>query len=111
MSRDDIYIKLQDILIEDLKIDSDKINPNANFYEELGMDSISIVELYAAVENKFAIDIDNISEFINSLKLLDNVVDYVWKKVDMEEDICLEEVNIEEKIFSEELHMEEDNAL
>lgn len=96
MNREEIYKKIHYILVEEMKINQDKVNKETNFYEELGMDSISVVEFYGAMENNFEINIDNISEFINSLKSLNNVVEYVWNKLHTQKEWIKEGMDINE---------------
>lgn len=83
MNREEVYKKLQDILVKDLKIDENKVKADTSFYEELGMDSISVVEFYASVEESFGIEIDSISKFVNSMKTFQNMVEYVCDKMNI----------------------------
>ena len=44
-TREEIYTKLLEILVEDFEISKDIITPNANLFEDLELDSIDAVDL------------------------------------------------------------------
>ena len=44
-TREEVYIKLLEILVEDFEISKDIITPNANLFEDLELDSIDAVDL------------------------------------------------------------------
>uniref|UniRef100_K3WSV2 Acyl carrier protein n=1 Tax=Globisporangium ultimum (strain ATCC 200006 / CBS 805.95 / DAOM BR144) TaxID=431595 RepID=K3WSV2_GLOUD len=57
------------------KVDGDKVNEVAKFVEDLGLDSLDVVEVVMAMEEEFTIEIpDNESEKLTTVA---QVVDYV----------------------------------
>lgn len=44
-TREEIYTKLLEILVEDFEISKDIITPNANLFDDLELDSIDAVDL------------------------------------------------------------------
>lgn len=50
MTRDDLYKKLQQILLDNFEIDPSKVLPTSNLYEELELDSIDAVDLVIQVQ-------------------------------------------------------------
>lgn len=50
MTDDDILARLRDILAENFEIDPAAVTPEANLYEELGLDSIDAVDLAIKVQ-------------------------------------------------------------
>lgn len=57
------------------KVDGDKVNEVAKFVEDLGLDSLDVVEVVMAMEEEFTIEIpDNESEKLTTLA---QVIDYV----------------------------------
>ena len=56
MKAEEIIERTRDLVQEELGVESDKIVPDATF-ENLGGDSLDIVELVMAVESEFDIDI------------------------------------------------------
>ena len=57
--------KLIDIIAEQLSVDKDKVVPGASFIDDLGADSLDLVELIMAMEEAFDIEIaDEVAEKI-----------------------------------------------
>ncbi|KAE9621991.1 hypothetical protein Lal_00032376 [Lupinus albus] len=57
------------------KLDPSKVNPNAHFQNDLGLDSLDAVEIVMALEEEFGFEIpDNEADKINSIKL---AVDFI----------------------------------
>ena len=51
--------KLKEFLKENTKVDISKVNENSNFKTDLGLDSIDLLQLVVAIEDKFKIKLDN----------------------------------------------------
>ena len=49
--------KVKEIIVEQLGVDEEDVNPNAKFIEDLGADSLDTVELVMAPEEHFDIQI------------------------------------------------------
>lgn len=61
--------KVIDIIVEQLSVDRDKVVPGASFVDDLGADSLDLVELIMAMEEAFGIEIpDEVAEKITSVK-------------------------------------------
>lgn len=52
-----VFEKIKDILVEQLGADENDITMDASFIDDLGADSLDIVELIMAMEEEFDIDI------------------------------------------------------
>ncbi len=64
-----------DIIVEQLSVEKDKVVPGASFVDDLGADSLDLVELIMAMEEKFDIEIpDEDAEKITTVK---DAIDYV----------------------------------
>ena len=58
--------KVKSIIVEQLGVEADDVKPEASFTEDLGSDSLDIVELVMAFEEEFGIEIpDEDAEKIN----------------------------------------------
>ena len=57
MTRTEIDEKVREFLIEDLEIDEEKIVPEAELKEDLGIDSLDFVDIVVIVEKKFGFKI------------------------------------------------------
>lgn len=67
------------IISEQLGISEDEITPDSSFMEDLGADSLDIVEVIMAIEEEFGVDVpDSIVEEMENVKFL---IDYVEKNV------------------------------
>ncbi len=61
--------KLIDIIAEQLSVDKAKVVSGASFVDDLGADSLDLVELIMAMEEAFDIEIaDEVAEKITSVK-------------------------------------------
>ena len=75
-----MFEKVRDILSEQLEIDPEKITMDTNIMEDLGADSLDVVELIMALESEFGIMINDetaatlvtVSEIVKFLENLDN---------------------------------------
>ncbi len=55
---DNVEQRVKDIVARQLKVDMDKIKPECEFARDLGAESIQSVELVAAFEEEFDIEMD-----------------------------------------------------
>lgn len=64
----DITARVQKITVEHLDVDAAKVEPKASFIDDLGADSLDIVELVMAFEEEFDIEIpDDAAETIQTV--------------------------------------------
>jgi acyl carrier protein len=71
--------KVKQIIIEKLGVSEDKVNPQASFVDDLGADSLDLVELIMAFEDAFDIEIPD--EDAEKLKSVKDALDYLSNKV------------------------------
>jgi acyl carrier protein len=70
--------KVKQIIVEQLGVDEAQVDPTASFVDDLGADSLDIVELVMAFEEGFELDIpDDDAEKIVTVK---NAIDYITAK-------------------------------
>ena len=66
---EEVLAKLKDIVTDRLNVEEEQIKPEASFVEDLGADSLDIVELIMAFEEEFNVEIpDEIAEKIRTVK-------------------------------------------
>lgn len=53
----DILSKVKDIVVEQLGVDEEEVTEQASFVDDLGADSLDIVELVMALEEEFDLEI------------------------------------------------------
>lgn len=64
----DVVERVKKIVVERLEVDADKVDEKASFIEDLGADSLDLVELVMAFEEEFAIEIpDDVQEQIGTV--------------------------------------------
>jgi acyl carrier protein len=60
--------RVKKIVVEHLGVEEDKVNAEASFIDDLGADSLDIVELVMAFEEEFGVEIpDDAAEKINTV--------------------------------------------
>ncbi|TIX51976.1 acyl carrier protein [Alteraurantiacibacter aquimixticola] len=60
--------RVKKIVVEHLGVEEDKVTPDASFIDDLGADSLDIVELVMAFEEEFGVEIpDDAAEKINTV--------------------------------------------
>lgn len=65
----DIEAKVKGIIVEQLGVDAEKVSLEASFVDDLGADSLDVVELVMAFEEEFEVEIpDEAAEKIGSVK-------------------------------------------
>lgn len=67
--------KVKEIVAEQLGKDANEIAPNASFIDDLGADSLDIVELVMKMEEEFGIEIPD--EEAEKIKTVNDVVEYI----------------------------------
>ncbi len=70
--------KVTEIIVEHLGVDPEKVKPEASFLDDLGADSLDIVELVMAMEEEFGIEIPDTDA--EGLKTVGDVASYLQKK-------------------------------
>ncbi len=74
-----IFDDVKAVVVEQLNVSADEVKPESKFVEDLGADSLDVVELVMALEEKFDVEIpddqaekiqtvQNAVEFIESIK-------------------------------------------
>jgi acyl carrier protein len=70
--------RVKSIIVEQLGVDAEEVNPDASFVEDLGADSLDTVELIMAFEEEFGVEIsDDEAEKIRKVR---DAVDYIEKR-------------------------------
>ncbi|MCX7821349.1 MAG: acyl carrier protein [Brevinematales bacterium] len=71
----DIFGKVKEIIVDKLGVDESAVKPEAAFIEDLGADSLDLVDLIMALEEEFGIDIPD--EEAQKLKTIGDAVKYI----------------------------------
>jgi acyl carrier protein len=69
MANEEIESKIKQIIVDELGVDEAEVTANARFIEDLGADSLDLVELVMRFEEEFGIEIpDEDAEKIQSVR-------------------------------------------
>ncbi len=71
----DIFARVKELIAEQLGIDEEEIALESSFVDDLGADSLDIVELIMAIEEEFKIEIPD--EDAEKLASVSDVIEYV----------------------------------
>lgn len=67
--------KVKHIIVEQLGVDEQEVRPGATFVDDLGADSLDVVELVMALEEEFGLEISD--EDAEKLSSVEQAVEYI----------------------------------
>ncbi len=70
-----IFEKIRDIIVEQLGVDAEEVTLESKFIDDLGADSLDIVELIMALEEEFDMEIPD--EDAEKISTVGDVVEYI----------------------------------
>jgi len=70
-----VETRVKEIVCEQLGVSNDEVTPQASFIDDLGADSLDIVELVMALEEEYEIEISD--EDAEKIKTVQDVVTYI----------------------------------
>ena len=79
MSSEEVFEKVKGIVVEQLGVTEDTVTMEASFIDDLGSDSLDIVELVMALEEEFDIEIPDTDA--EKVVTVGDVVDYIKENV------------------------------
>jgi len=79
MTREKVEEIVNDFLINEIEVDSDKITPDANLKTDLGIDSLDFVDIVVIVEKNFGFKIK--AEEMQDVQTLAQFYDYIQSKI------------------------------
>lgn len=75
MTKEEIFAKVKEVIVEQLEADTNKITMDTKFSDDLDADSLDIFEVIDKLEDEFDIEIET-SEDMNTVgKLVDYIAD------------------------------------
>jgi acyl carrier protein len=75
----DVQQRIIELIAEQLEKEISEISPEMSFADDLGADSLDLVELIMTVEEEFNIEIPD--EEAEKIKLVKDAIDYVKSKI------------------------------
>jgi acyl carrier protein len=77
MTEQDILAGLGEIIDEIAGVPADQVTPDKSFVDDLDIDSLSMVEIAVAAQDKFGVEIPD--DELKNLKTVQDVVDFVQR--------------------------------
>ena len=71
---------VKEVVVEQLSVNADEVTEDSKFVEDLGADSLDIVELIMAIEEEFEIEVPD--EDAEKLQTVQETIDYVTGKIE-----------------------------
>ncbi|MBQ6714328.1 MAG: acyl carrier protein [Clostridia bacterium] len=75
-----VFEKIAEILAEQLDADKESITAETRIAEDLGADSLDVVELLMSIEDEFDVEVPD--EEIENVKTVGDVVEYIKANMD-----------------------------
>lgn len=80
MSVEDIFQTMRELVAEQFSMEPEEVSMETSFEDDLGADSVDVVELVMAMEEEFELGVTQ-EEDLKGLKTVGDVVNYVAGKV------------------------------
>ncbi len=75
-----MFEKVKEIIARELMAEDEEITLESNIKDDLGADSLSIVDLAMALEDEFGVEIPD--EDLENIKTVGDIVDYLKEKAE-----------------------------
>lgn len=79
MTREEIVKQVNALLAEEFEVDANKFTPEANVRDTLSLDSLSLVDLVAIIQQTYKVKIPVAD--LREIKTFDNLYDYILNHV------------------------------
>ncbi len=76
----DIEKEIKSLVSKVIKIPEERLAPNANLFYDLGVDSLLGVEIFAALDKKYNIDVPE--EKIRNISTLNDIISLIKEKLE-----------------------------
>ncbi|MCD7730995.1 MAG: acyl carrier protein [Oscillospiraceae bacterium] len=70
-----VFDKVKDLIVDQLDVEADKVTLGANIQDDLGADSLDVVDLVMSLEEEFDIEIPD--DAVENIKTVGDVVKYI----------------------------------
>lgn len=75
-----VFDKIKDIIVEQLDVEEDAVTMEASITEDLGADSLDVVDLVMSIEESFDVEIPD--EEVENIKTVGDIVKYIENKIE-----------------------------
>ena len=74
----DLFEQLQDIIVDKLEVEKDKVTPESRFREDLGADSLDTYELLYAINSEMGVSVPD--EKATEFEKVQDALDYITEQ-------------------------------
>jgi acyl carrier protein len=75
----EVYERVKEIISEQLNVDESEVTPEKSFVDDLGADSLDLVELIMALEEEFDLEISD--EEAQGIRTVEEAVRYIEERI------------------------------
>jgi len=72
----EIIDAINEVFVEEFEVSPEKLVPSAHIFADLGFDSLDVVDLIVAIQNKFPVQVRN-DERVQSVRTMQDLYDYL----------------------------------
>ncbi len=74
-----VFEKVKEMLCEQLDVEEEKVTPEASIVDDLGADSLDVVDLIMSLEEEFDVEVPD--EDVENMKTVGDIVKYIENKI------------------------------
>ncbi|MBR6311862.1 MAG: acyl carrier protein [Oscillospiraceae bacterium] len=74
-----VYDKLKDLILSQFGIDEDQLTPDTDIVEDLGADSLDVMEMLMALEEEYGILV--VDDDVSELRTMREIAEFVENKI------------------------------
>ena len=78
MAKEEIFDKLKELVVDQLGVEEDEVTMEATMQDDLGADSLDLVDLVMSVEEEF--DVKVADEDLENIKTVGDIVNYIEER-------------------------------
>ena len=75
MAKEEIFDKLKELVVDQLGVEEDEVAMEASMQDDLGADSLDLVDLVMSVEEEFGVKVAD--EDLENIKTVGDIVNYI----------------------------------
>jgi acyl carrier protein len=76
MTEAEMILAVNDVFVDSFEIPREKVTPQAQIFADLGLDSLDVVDLVAAIQKKFGVQVRD-DERIRSIRTMQDLYSYL----------------------------------
>jgi len=82
MQKEEIIARVNKVFVDEFELEADALKPESHIFQELGLDSLDIVDLIVALQKKFDVNFRS-DERIREIRTLDDLycfIERIWQE-------------------------------